>query len=42
MTVRGAYHRADFERYEVSEAVVGSMVKAANLGNSLTSLYGAL
>ncbi|CDT70550.1 Inner membrane lipoprotein [Vibrio coralliirubri] len=39
VTVRGAYHRADFDRYEVSEAVVGSMVKAANLGTNFTALY---
>ncbi|NVN81129.1 MULTISPECIES: SslE/AcfD family lipoprotein zinc metalloprotease [unclassified Vibrio] len=39
VTVRGDYGRADFDRYEVSEAVVGSMVKAANLGTNFTALY---
>lgn len=38
-TVRGNYHRPDFDRYEVSERVVDSMVKAANLGANFTALY---
>lgn len=38
-TVRGAYHRPDFDRYEVSKDVVESMVKAANLGANFTALY---
>ncbi|MDK9782333.1 SslE/AcfD family lipoprotein zinc metalloprotease [Vibrio sp. B172a] len=38
-TVRGAYHRPDFDRYEVSKDVIESMVKAANLGSNFTSLY---
>ncbi|EGU36844.1 inner membrane lipoprotein [Vibrio ichthyoenteri ATCC 700023] len=38
-TVRGNYHRAFFDRYEVSPEVVGSMVKAANLGTNFTALY---
>ncbi|HAS6176915.1 TPA: SslE/AcfD family lipoprotein zinc metalloprotease [Vibrio vulnificus] len=38
-TVRGNYHRPDFERYEVSKDVVESMVKAANLGANFTALY---
>lgn len=39
ITVRGNYGRADFDRYEVSESVVKSMVKAANLGSNFTALY---
>ncbi len=38
-TVRGAYHRPDFDRYQVSKEVVESMVKAANLGTNFTALY---
>ncbi|HDY8067421.1 TPA: SslE/AcfD family lipoprotein zinc metalloprotease [Vibrio vulnificus] len=38
-TVRGAYHRTDFDRYEVSKDVVESMVKSSNLGANFTALY---
>ncbi|WP_394143499.1 SslE/AcfD family lipoprotein zinc metalloprotease [Vibrio atypicus] len=39
ITVRGNYYRADFDRYEVSQSVIDSMVKAANLGANFTALY---
>ncbi len=38
-TVRGAYHRPDFDRYEISPDVIESMVKAANLGANFNKLY---
>ena len=38
-TVRGNYHRPDFDRYEVSKDVIESMVKSANLGSNFTALY---
>ncbi|GAK84496.1 accessory colonization factor AcfD precursor [Vibrio ponticus] len=38
-TVRGAYHRPDFDRYEISNDVVDSMVKAASLGANFDALY---
>ena len=38
-TVRGKYHRPDFDRYEVSTDVIESMVKSANLGANFTALY---
>lgn len=38
-TVRGNYHRPDFDRYEVSQDVLDSMVKSANLGSNFTALY---
>ncbi|EGU31875.1 inner membrane lipoprotein [Vibrio sp. N418] len=38
-TVRGNYHRPDFDRYEISQTVVDSMVKAANLGSNFNALY---
>ncbi|WP_053062542.1 SslE/AcfD family lipoprotein zinc metalloprotease [Photobacterium aquae] len=36
--VFGNYHRANFDRYEMSPDVVTSMVKAANLGSNVTAL----
>ena len=38
--VRGAYGRADFDRYQMSQDVVESMVKAANLGDNFNALMG--
>ncbi|EHN70935.1 SslE/AcfD family lipoprotein zinc metalloprotease [Aliivibrio fischeri] len=36
--VRGAYGRADFDRYQMNQDVVESMVKAANLGDNFNAL----
>ncbi len=36
--VRGSYGRADFDRYQMSQDVVESMVKAANLGDNFNAL----
>ncbi|OCH01775.1 SslE/AcfD family lipoprotein zinc metalloprotease [Aliivibrio fischeri] len=36
--VRGAYWRADFDRYQMNQDVVESMVKAANLGDNFNAL----
>ena len=36
--VRGAYGRADFDRYQMNQDVVDSMVKAANLGDNFNAL----
>ncbi|OCH15802.1 SslE/AcfD family lipoprotein zinc metalloprotease [Aliivibrio sp. 1S128] len=35
---RGAYGRADFDRYQMSQYIVESMVKAANLGDNFNAL----
>lgn len=35
---RGAYGRADFDRYQMNQDVVESMVKAANLGDNFNAL----
>lgn len=38
-TIRGAYHRKDYERYPISPEVVKSMIKAANIGTNIKAMF---
>ncbi|MGL5947447.1 MAG: DUF4092 domain-containing protein, partial [Aeromonas sp.] len=35
----GSYHRPNFTRYHINSEILGSMVKAANLGTNVTKLF---